>query len=174
MHTTRVLEVSIVRYVALRRWLTVVGSGCCWLATLSVSSHVRSGTYAPLRYLASGSFCHCFTAVDTLTDREVCLKTFKPPHFYFDEDSGNSWVQKARDDNVRGLLAYRNQKRLQEQQAGNMVRARARRVNTVHVLCVPERARARTRPQTQITAPLSLSQVSRTLFAARTCTLIHT
>lgn len=67
--------------------------------------------YRITKYLAKGSYCHCFKATDTLEDSVVCLKTFKPQHFY------QQRVQEiARKDNVKGLLACRSQKRLQDEQ----------------------------------------------------------
>ena len=67
--------------------------------------------YRIIKYLAKGSYCHCFKATDTLEDSVVCLKTFKPQHFY------QQRVQEiARQDNVKGLLACRSQKRLQDEQ----------------------------------------------------------
>jgi len=67
--------------------------------------------YRIIKYLAKGSYCHCFTAVDTLEDQIVCIKTFKPIHFY---DKAIQTV--ARDDNIKGLWACRNQKELQNEQ----------------------------------------------------------
>lgn len=84
--------------------------------------------YRVNRYFANGSFCHCFTAWDSLHDRIICLKTFKPVHFYQSVTENAAWS-----DIAKGLLACRNQKRLQETKLKEMTEQRKYMVEVVHV-----------------------------------------